>query len=170
MVLQVSQGYTLCFIWVKHFPFQHTGMNIRRLVALLDLLAQLLLSMKIRQVSHAAVSSLSNKTFMRIYIHYCSPFSVIFLFMMLRNAITSKIYIKCCCALWNKLVYEKTKVQKASYRNQVALSTCVWQFLLHIIFALSELKQSVSKFHGNDSAVFFEMQYMFYGFIILFSI
>lgn len=57
----------LCFIWVKLFPFQHTGMNIRRLVALLDLLAQLLLLMKIRQVSHAAVSSLSNKTFMRIY-------------------------------------------------------------------------------------------------------
>lgn len=57
----------LCFIWAKLFPFQHTGMNIRRLVALLDLLAQLLLLMKIRQVSHAAVSSLSNKTFMRIY-------------------------------------------------------------------------------------------------------
>ena len=52
---------------LNFFPFQHTGMNIRRLVALLDLLAQLLLLMKIRQVSHAAVSSLSNKTFMRIY-------------------------------------------------------------------------------------------------------
>ena len=150
MVLQVSQGYMLCFIWVKLFPVQHTGMNIRRLVALLDLLAQLLLLMKIRQVSHAAVSSLSNKTFMRIYIHYCSPFSVIFLFMMLRNAITSKIYIKCCCALWNKLVHEKTKVQKASYRNQVALGTCVWQFLLHIIFALSEFNSMFNFFEQHN--------------------